>query len=304
MNINFKLSDSQKHDILFNLLNPNFNEEGSLTVDCVVCDVYEEYALVVNYADASYERVYYSKNDAEDKIEITKRERCYIVDVNTEEKEALDALANGGTYAQAVENHTAQAVTINEQATTISEQAETIASLNTTVENLTADNQNYSTKVGELEENISTLSTERDNAQTELHSVNEQLTEANNNLTAAISDKVDLQGKFDNLTSEYAALQAERDNLAEFKKDVVDTEKRNIINCYTETLGAEIIDTYTKNMDNYSAEELDMRLTYECKKINPTIFSKIPNDPQPQYVPKPDPAGRGINDILAHYENK
>ena len=304
MNINFKLSDSQKHDILFNLLNPNFNEEGSWTVDCVVCDVYEEYALVVNYADASYERVYYSKNDAEDKIEITKRERCYIVDVNTEEKEALDALANGGTYAQAVENHTAQAVTINEQATTINEQAETIASLNTTVENLTADNENYSTKVGELEENISTLSTERDNAQTELHSVNEQLTEANNNLTATIADKVDLQGKFDNLTSEYAALQAERDNLAEFKKDAVDTEKRNIINGYTETLGAEIIDTYTKNMDNYSAEELDMRLTYECKKINPTIFSKIPNDPQPQYVPKPDPAGRGINDILAHYENK
>jgi hypothetical protein len=99
MNINFKLSDSQKHDLLFNLLNPNFNEEGGWMIECVPCEIYEDYALVLNYADATYERVYYSKNDAEDKIEITARERCYIVDVNTAEKEALTALKGEGTFA-------------------------------------------------------------------------------------------------------------------------------------------------------------------------------------------------------------
>lgn len=57
-------------------------------------------------------------------------------------------------------------------------------------------------------------------------------------------------------------------------------------------------------MDNYTAEELDMRLTYECKKVNPTIFSKNPVEPQPAYVPKEEPTGRGINDILAKYEKK
>lgn len=57
-------------------------------------------------------------------------------------------------------------------------------------------------------------------------------------------------------------------------------------------------------MDKYTAEELDMRLTYECKKINPTIFSKNPVNPQPSYLPKEEPTGRGINDILAHYEKK
>ena len=166
MNINFKLSDSQKHDLLFNLLNPNFNEEGGWMIECVPCEIYDDYALVLNYADTSYERVYYSKNDADDKIEITARERCYIVDVNTAEKEALTALKGEGTFAQAVETRDAQNVKIEEQTTEIS-------SLNTQIENLTTENQNYSTKVGELEENISTLTTERDNVQAELHSAQE-----------------------------------------------------------------------------------------------------------------------------------
>ena len=82
MNINFKLSDSQKLDLLFSQLNPNFNEEGNWTIEYGVCEVFEKYAVVVNYSDGTYERVYYIKNDEEDKVEIVNRERCYVVDVN------------------------------------------------------------------------------------------------------------------------------------------------------------------------------------------------------------------------------
>lgn len=298
MNINFKLSDSQKHDLLFNLLNPNFNEEGGWMIECVPCEIYEDYALVLNYADASYERVYYSKNDAEDKIEITARERCYIVDVNTAEKEALTTLRGEGTFAQAVETRDAQNVKIEEQATEIS-------SLNTQIENLTTENQNYSTKVGELEENISTLTTERDNVQAELHSVQETVNSLNEVIVTERSNYTDLDGRFNTLTSEFNALTTERDELATFKKDVVDGQKKLVISEYSEVLPTELLDTYTSNMDNYSIEELDMRLSYECKKINPTIFSKNTNvNPQPQYVPKEENAGHGINDILARYEKK
>ena len=298
MNINFKLSDSQKHDLLFNLLNPNFNEEGGWMIECVPCEIYDDYALVLNYADASYERVYYSKNDAEDKIEITARERCYIVDVNTAEKEALTALRGEGTFAQAVETRDAQNVRIEEQATEIS-------SLNTQIENLTTENQNYSTKVGELEENISTLTTERDNVQAELHSVQETVNSLNEVIETERSNYTELDGRFNTLTSEFNALTAERDELVTFKKDIVDGQKRLVISEYSEVLPTELLDTYTNNMDNYSIEELDMRLSYECKKNNPTIFSKNTNtNPQPQYVPKEEVAGRGINDILARYEKK
>lgn len=298
MNINFKLSDSQKHDLLFNLLNPNFNEEGGWMIECVPCEIYDDYALVLNYADASYERVYYSKNDAEDKIEITARERCYIVDVNTAEKEALTTLRGEGTFAQAVETRDAQNVKIEEQATEIS-------SLNTQIENLTTENQNYSTKVGELEENISTLTTERDNVQAELHSVQETVNSLNEVIVTERSNYTDLDERFNTLTSEFNALTAERDELVTFKKDIVDGQKRLVISEYSEVLSTEILDTYTTNMDNYSIEELDMRLSYECKKSNPTIFSKNTNtNPQPQYVPKEEAVGRGINDILAKYEKK
>ena len=298
MNINFKLSDSQKHDLLFNLLNPNFNEEGGWMIECVPCEIYDDYALVLNYADASYERVYYSKNDAEDKIEITARERCYIVDVNTAEKEALTALRGEGTFAQAVETRDAQNVKIEEQATEIS-------SLNTQIETLTTENQNYSTKVEELEGNISTLTTERDNVQAELHSAQETVNSLNEVIETERSNYTELDGRFNTLTSEFNAMTAERDELATFKKDIVDGQKKLVISEYAEVLSVEVIDTYTNNMDNYSIEELDMRLAYECKKVNPTIFSKNTNtNPQPQYVPKDEPVGNGINDILARYEKK
>jgi hypothetical protein len=99
-------------------------------------------------------------------------------------------------------------------------------------------------------------------------------------------------------------METERNELATFKKDVLDNQKKLVISNYTELLPVEVIDSYTANMDNYSAEDLDMRLTYECKKVNPTIFSKIPAEPQPAYVPKEEPSGRGINDILASYEKK
>ena len=297
MNITFKLSDSQKHDLLFGLLNPNFNEEGGWMVECVPCEIYDDYALVVNYADGSYERVYYTKNDAEDKIEITARERCYIVDVNTEEKEALDSLRGEGTFAQAVENRTANEATIGEQAATIS-------SLNTQIENLNTDNQNYSTHVGELENDIYTLTTERDDAQATFAHVSAQLEEVNNTLNSEREAAAALQTELETLASNYTALETEKNELAAFKKNVIDNEKKLIIEQYNEVLDADVIATYTNDMDNYTTEELDMRLTYECKKVNPTIFSKNPVNPQPQYIPKEESTGRGINDILANYERK
>jgi hypothetical protein len=56
-----------------------------------------------------------------------------------------------------------------------------------------------------------------------------------------------------------------------------------------------------KNLDNYTIEELDMKLTYEQKKANPGLFSKQVPAPG-AYIPKDGDNGRGINDILSRYE--
>lgn len=311
MNINFKLSDSQKHDILFNLLNPNFNEDGGWMVDYAICEVYEEYALAVNYAEGTFERVYYVKDDAEDKIEITSKERCYIVDVNTEERDALNNIRGEGTFAEAAASYAEATATIAERDATIAERDATINSLNTQVTEiegqvatLTEEKQNYSIKVGELENNISTLTTERDEAQTNFQSVSEQLEAVNNELTQERENYSALQTSYGELQTNFANIETERNELANFKKDVLDNQKKNVISNYTELLDADVLATYTTNMDQYTAEELDMRLTYECKKVNPSIFSKNTVEPQPAYVPKDQAEGRGINDILARYEKK
>ena len=44
--LNFKLSDSEKHNAIWNLINPNYNEEGGWTIEYAICDIYDDYAAL------------------------------------------------------------------------------------------------------------------------------------------------------------------------------------------------------------------------------------------------------------------
>ena len=300
--INFKISDCQKHDFLFNLLNPNFNEAGGWMIEYCICEVYDEYAIVRNYAEGIYERVYYTKDDENDTLEIGNKERCYIVDVNEEEKQALVRIKGESTYAEIEASIAANAETIENLNTTVGELNTTVESLNTTIgdlngqvatltesnENLTTENSYYSTKVGELEDTISTLTTERD--------------EARSNYENASARVAEVEGNNSQLTSALTSMTAERDGLAAYKKNVEDEAKKSVIEGYIDQLSEEIIESYMTNLDNYTIEDLDMKLTYELKKANPALFSKNPAPAHNAYLPKEDDCGRGINDSLAKYE--
>ena len=300
--INFKISDCQKHDFLFNLLNPNFNEAGGWMIEYCICEVYDEYAIVRNYAEGIYERVYYTKDDENDTLEINNKERCYIIDVNEEEKQTLVRIKGESTYAEIEANIAANAETIENLNGTVGELNTTVESLNTTVgelngqiatltetnENLTTENSNYSTKVGELEDTISTLTTERDEARSNYENANARVAEVEDNNSQ--------------LTSALATMTTERDSLAAYRKNVEDEAKKAVIEGYIDQLSEEVIETYMTNLDNYTIEDLDMKLTYELKKANPTLFSKNPAPAPNAYLPKEDDCGRSINDILAKYE--
>ena len=78
--INFRLSDSTKFDLIFDLLNTNYNEDGGWTIDYCICDVYDDYVVAYNYGESIYERVYYTKNE-DDSISLGAKKRCYILDV-------------------------------------------------------------------------------------------------------------------------------------------------------------------------------------------------------------------------------
>ena len=97
---NYKLSDCDKFNAIWSLLNANYSEENGWIVEYDICQIYEEYAVVKNYNEGIFERIYYTKDDATDSVELGERARCYFVDVTEAEKNALDALhnLNNNTY--------------------------------------------------------------------------------------------------------------------------------------------------------------------------------------------------------------
>lgn len=160
--MNFKLSDNQKFDALWSLLNPNYTEEGNWTIDYAICDVYDEYALAYSYENAQYERIYYTKNDETDSVALGEKVRVYVVDVTEKEKTTLDTLRdlNGGTYEL-----------VNENLEHAQENAEKISG--------------FELKVTELENNIATLNTEKSAVQSSYeleHQKVESLTAENEGL--------------------------------------------------------------------------------------------------------------------------
>lgn len=252
--INFKLSDDAKFSALWALLNPEFNEEGNWTISYGISAVYDDYALAVNYETGEMNRVYYSKNDENDMVELGDIVKCYIVDVTEGEKSTLDTLRslNGNTYEL-----------VSDVLTNAQENFEKVSE--------------FSTKIEELNETVSTLTTERDNANASIGEYTTQLETANGTINS---------------------LNEELNTLKEFKLNIETKQKEAVIDEYTENLSEEIIESYRAKISEYSVEELDMRLAYELKKTNSSIFTKNSDE---GIVPK-DTQTDGITAILSKYK--
>lgn len=167
MKINFKLSDSQKHDYIWSLLNTEYNEEGGWIVSYAICDIYDEYALVYEYATGKYERVYYKKDDETDSLELTDRVEVFVMDITESEKNTVETLRklNGDTYESVnenLENAEENANKCVEFSTKIEELNETISTLNTEVEDAKNSVTEAQAQYSQLQEQNSALSEELD----------------------------------------------------------------------------------------------------------------------------------------------
>ena len=198
--INFKLSDSEKHNAIWNLINPNYNEEGGWTIEYAICDIYDDYALAYNYAEASYERIYYTKNDETNEVSIIERKKVFIIDVTESEMNALDTIRtlNGDTYEKADE--------VYSQASKVSE--------------LEEQNSTYAQKIEELNENISTLETEKGNFTTQLEEANNTIASLNEEIDSLNTYKANIELKEkEEVISSYAELLSE-EILASYKEKI------------------------------------------------------------------------------------
>lgn len=160
--INFKLSDNQKHDALWSLLNCEYNEEGGWAIGYAICDIYDDYALAYNYADGTYERVYYTKNDEDNSVAISEKKRVFVIDVTETEMNALGTIRalNGGTYEN-VNATFEQVATLQEENSTLQEEnsakEQKIEELNETISTLETEKEQFTAQIEEANKNIETL---------------------------------------------------------------------------------------------------------------------------------------------------
>ena len=277
--LNYKLSDNAKFNAIWSLLNVNFSEENNWLVEYDICEIYDEYAVVRNYSEGIFERVYYTKNDETDSVELGNRVRCYIMDVSEGEKAALDALhsLNNNTYEKVDETYSnalaeVEAKTGELNAANEALEAKTVE-FDALTETYNTEKSANETKIGELNESIATLTTERDDA---------------------VSKLADSVITVNSLNEEIATLNS-------FKTDIEKKEKEAVIAKYAKVLAADVIASYTTKIAEYtSAKELDKDMAYELVSTNQSVFANNGNS-QPAYVPR-DTGVTGLGAILDKYK--
>ena len=214
--LNFKLSDNQKHEALWTLLNTNYSEEGGWVIDYAICDIYDEYALAYNYGEATYERVYYVKNDEDDTVSISEQKKVFVVDVTEEELNALNTvrMLNGGTYENA--NVTFEKVAELEEANSNFEQK--IEELNTNISTLETEKEQFTTQINEANEKITSLTEE-------VNGLNSFKTEVENNEKQAVINSYaellneEVLAEYQAKISEYSVTDLDKELAYELKKN-------------------------------------------------------------------------------------
>lgn len=199
--LNFKLSDGQKHGLLFQALNPNYTQEGGWIIEYGINEIYDDYALVWSYENQEFLRVYYVKNE-DDTITLGEMIKVFIVDVTETEYNTLIAIQtlNNGTYENMQE---------------IVEKG------------LKADDEksNFEQKIAENEETISTLTTERDNfsvqfdeAQTTINELNTTIEGLNETVEELNTYRLNIETEKKNSVLDRYALRLDEEKLMEYRE--------------------------------------------------------------------------------------
>jgi hypothetical protein len=238
MTLNFKVSDREKFDAIWTLLNSNYNEENGWVIDYAIVDIYDEYAIVYNYESGNYARVTYTKSDEDNTVALGEFTTIYAMFVTETEKNALEAMrALNGDNFELIDEKFSGALAAELEA-------------NAKFEDASAQIEEYSTKISELENNLTTLNTEKETIE--------------GNYTAA-NEKV-------------SALEEEINSLKDYKAAVEKEKKLAIINSYSTVLSDDVIEDFTNRINEYADEiSLDKDMAYALKKSNFSIFTQTPD---------------------------
>ena len=88
--------------------------------------------------------------------------------------------------------------------------------------------------------------------------------------------------------------------MTSFKAEIEKQQKQAVIGKYSELLDEEVINTYSENIDNYTAKDLDKELAYELVNANQSVFTN--GGQNAGFIPKEEPAVGGLEEILSKYK--
>lgn len=268
--LNFKLSDREKFDAIWCLLNPDCNEEGNWTIDYNICDVYDEYALVFSCGEKKYYRCKYTKNDETNSIELGEMTEVFILDISDAELKALEVLraANGGTFTEM----DSKFQTLSEENATLKGKEETFT---TTIEDLTQEK---------------TVLTEAVSAgAATIESLNAKIGELKTN---ALSSQETIDG-----------LNTELNGLKEFKAQIETEQKMNEIAKYA-MLGEDIVAEFIEKVGEYTLEDLQNSLKIAYVNSNAQQIFSNQNQPKNHFIPQEPSGDSGVRTGAAGLINK
>lgn len=246
----FRLSDNEKADILFDLINPNFNEEGNWELNGIITDVYDDYALYVN--KAGYHRVYYTKDG--DNITLGEIIDVKITDVTASEYSALEAMkAINGTYEAAQEAYTALESKVSEL-----EEEKTI---------FEAEKETLTTEKTELEGKVAEFESEKTTLEATISEKEAKITEYETQISDLTAENVRLENEKNNIISENESLET-------FKKNVETEKKTAIINEFSAHLTDEQIENFKNVMDSFEVTDFKKEVCTAAYDADSTIFAK------------------------------
>ena len=255
MKINFKLSDAEKANALFLLLNPEFSEENDYKISFGLIDVYDEYAFCYSYEDGNYYRVYYNKDDEKNEIVLGNKEIRYCLDISEAELKALTVLrqlSGNDSFEKIDEIFLEKDESIASKERSISERDETIATL-------TQQNSEYAEKDARYEEVLQ-------EHEERFLALQQSISEKEENFSALSTKNLELEQT--NVT-----LKQENDALSTYKLNKEREEKKAVIAKFSVKLDKEVLEEYENNIDSYTFEELNKELAVKLLDATPSLFS-------------------------------
>lgn len=256
----FRLSDNEKADILFDLVNPNFNEAGNWEISAFIVDVYDDYALC--RSKEGFMRAYYTKDG--DNVTLGDTVSVKITDVTEAEFTALEAM-------KAVGNGSFEAAN-----TAYTEATEKVASLETAATEFETEKASLNEKITALETAASEFESTKTTLEASIAEKDTAIADFNSKIETMEAEKVELNNKINDITNENTAL-------VEFKKNVETDQKNAILAKYEEYLSDDAITNFKNSMNDLSVDEFKKDVCTAAVENDPSIFSNRKNEPDKFY---------------------